>query len=231
MSIKLTTTSDQFTNDSVVELPKLNLQLFADEAMSSEFPALGETEQTNTGDSVISESSTDESTDDSTANTENTEISDTDTDEKPNAPTDYEDFKALDGLIYDTESATEFKDVAKELNLTQDQAQKLVDLYGKNILAQQEQQQEQSNQWFNESKKQYKQSEIDLASKTIGRFADKETIDLLGQSGLGNHPKMIGLFKKIGEQISEGKMVDAGTTPKEPNYYPGLPQGAKFHKQ
>lgn len=228
---KLTTTSDQFTNDSVVELPKLNLQLFADENVASESPTTGEAEQTNTGDSVISESSTDETTEDSTANTENTENSDTETEEKPSAPTEYDEFKALDGLVYDAESATEFKEVAKDLGLSQEQAQKLVDLYGKNVLAQQEQQQAQANEWFNESTKMYKQSEIDLASKTIGRFADQETIDLLGQTGLGNHPKMIALFKNIGEQISEGKHVDAGATPKEPNYYPNLPKGASFNRK
>ena len=73
----------------------------------------------------------------------------------------------------------------------------------------QEAQQKQSADWAAESKKQFKKADIELANKTLGRFADKEFIQLLADSGLGNHPKMIGLFKTIGSQIAEGKFVDS----------------------
>ncbi len=126
------------------------------------------------------------------------------------APDEYKDFTAPDGLTYDTEASQEFRTVAKELNLTQDQAQRLTDLYGKSILQMQQQQQEQSEQWAEESKKQFKQPDIDLANKTLGRFADTETIALLNSSGLGNHPKMIALFKSIGKQISEPTELPEG---------------------
>ena len=125
------------------------------------------------------------------------------------APESYADFKVPEGLTYDAASAGDFLTVAKELNLTQDQAQKLVDLYGNRMLTMQNAPKAQSEAWYKESTKLYKTEELDLANKTLSRFADKEFIELLANTGLSNHPKMIGLFKSIGEQISEGKFIDA----------------------
>lgn len=124
------------------------------------------------------------------------------------APEEYKDFTVPDGMTFDKESATDFLTTAKELNLSQEQAQKLVDLYGTRLSSQQEAQQKQSADWAAESKKQYKKVDIELANKALSRFADKDTIDLLASTGLGNHPKLVGLFKSIGSQISEGKFVE-----------------------
>ena len=133
----------------------------------------------------------------------------TDADKQPEgAPEAYGDFTAPEGLTFDQESAGDFLATAKELNLTQGQAQKLVDLYGTLMLGQQEAQQKQSADWAAESQKQFKKADIDLANKTLGKFADKEFIDLLGSTGLGNHPKMIGVFKAIGGLMSEGQFID-----------------------
>jgi hypothetical protein len=122
---------------------------------------------------------------------------------------EYEEFTMPEGLVYDKETATDFLTTAKELGLTQEGAQKLIDLYGVRTLGQLEAQQKQSDDWAVESKKTFKSDEIDLANKTLTRFADAEFIDLLKSTGLGNHPKMVGLFKSIGSQISEGNFVDS----------------------
>jgi len=156
--------------------------------------------------------------------TEVTETTETQTDkqtetteqstDKPSAPESYEDFSVPEGFTFDKDSAGEFNAVAKELDLSQDQAQKLVDLYGAKMLGQLESQQKQAEQWATESKKEFKPAEIDLANKTLGRFADKEMIELLATTGLGNHPKMVALFKTIGGKISEAPIVDAQTSQK-----------------
>src|SRR5882762_10933205 len=56
--------------------------------------------------------------------------------EKPpaGAPEKYEDFKLPDGYKMDETASKEVTAMFKELNLSQDQAQKLVDYYGANLL-------------------------------------------------------------------------------------------------
>jgi hypothetical protein len=144
-------------------------------------------------------------------------------DKPTGAPEAYTDFAVPEGFTYDKEAGAEFHAVAKELNLSQDQAQKLMDLYSKQMTGMQELQTEQAKAWHEESAKTYKQDEIDLANKTLGRFADKEFIQMLADSGLGNHPKMIGVFKSIGQQISEGKFVDAPPPPSSGPKYANSP--------
>ncbi|MGO9170022.1 MAG: hypothetical protein ACLP56_24415 [Candidatus Sulfotelmatobacter sp.] len=58
--------------------------------------------------------------------------------EKPatKAPEEYAEFKLPEGTTLDEQSATEFKGLAKELDLTQEQAQKLLDFGGGKIRAQ-----------------------------------------------------------------------------------------------
>lgn len=58
--------------------------------------------------------------------------------EKPaaKAPAEYAEFTLPEGTTLDEQSATEFKGLAKELDLTQEQAQKLLDFDGGKIRAQ-----------------------------------------------------------------------------------------------
>lgn len=155
---------------------------------------------------------TPESAEQAVETTEQTTEATEQTTDKPSAPESYEDFVMPDGLTFDRESSNDFLASAKEMNLTQEQAQKFVDLYGSRIAAQQQQQQEQVESWANESKKMFKQADIDLANNTLSRFADKEVIELLANSGLGNHKSVIALFKNIGKQISEAQFVDSNNS-------------------
>lgn len=47
------------------------------------------------------------------------------------APEKYSDFKLPDGYEFDPAARTEFETIAKELNLSQDSAQRLIDIWGK----------------------------------------------------------------------------------------------------
>lgn len=167
-------------------------------------------EQTTSAEQVTPETVETEATT-TEATTVDTETKETATEEKTGAPESYTDFTIPEGLTVDAESATEFSTVAKELNLNQEQAQKLVDLYGAKMLGQLESQQQQAQQWADESKKAFKPAEIDLANKTLSRFADKEVIEMLSTSGLGNYKPLIAMFKNIGSQISEGNFVDSAS--------------------
>jgi len=207
-------TPAQATPETGLVLEGINLQLFAEVEPPAGDPPLGEPPATDppASDPPLSGEPP---------------AGDPPADDNPTgAPESYTDFAMPEGFTFDKETAGDFLTTAKEMNLTQDQAQKLVDLYGTRVATQQETHKQQVEAWGVESKKQFKQSEIDLANKTLGQFADKEMIELLASTGLGNHPKMVGLFKTIGSKFSEGTFVDttSPTTAGKPRYAnsPGL---------
>lgn len=131
---------------------------------------------------------------------------------KPNAPEVYADWTAPEGIKFDRESGAKFSELARELDLSQEQGQKLVDLYSSMVQAQSQADYNLKESWYNESVKQYKQEEISVANKALHRFADQELIDLLKQTGFSNHPKVVGLFKLIGDQISEAPFAEGGNS-------------------
>ena len=55
---------------------------------------------------------------------------------EPKAPEEYAEFTVPEGTTLDEQTATEFKGLAKELDLTQEQAQKLLDFGGGKLRAQ-----------------------------------------------------------------------------------------------
>lgn len=191
----MTATSAQVTPET--DVLKFNLQLFADDPPADVTPPEGGEPPAGNPPETPPEG---------TPPTDSPEGTEPPTE---GAPEEYADFTVPEGLTYDKETAGDFLATAKELNLTQEQAQKLVDVYGNRLLEQQEAQQKQSADWAAESKKQFKKADIELANKTLGKFADKEVIELLANTGLGNHKAVIGLFNKIGKQMSEGQFIES----------------------
>lgn len=140
-------------------------------------------------------------------------------------PETYADFTMPEGVEVDTAMLTEFSSVAKELGLTQAQAQKLVDLQAKsatgeaaNRTAQLEQAlAKQSETWVSELKNdpglggaKYDQT-ISTAVKAVSTFFGDDFRQLLNESGLGNNPALVRGLYKIGMAISEDKMVIPGS--------------------
>lgn len=133
------------------------------------------------------------------------------------APEKYE-FKAGEGVELDTEALKDFEPVARELNLTNEQAQKLVDAYPK-ILAgvhqrQAEAWQKQTEGWA-ETVKADKEiggdkltANLSAAQRALDQFGTPELKEYLNATGLGNHPDLVKTFVKIGKAMSEDGMVD-----------------------
>lgn len=139
-------------------------------------------------------------------------------DKKPEgAPEKYE-FNAAEGVELDADALKDFEPVARELNLTNEQAQKLVDVYGTKILPlvqkqQAEAWQKQTEGWA-ESVKADKEiggdkltSSISTAQRALGTFGTPELKEYLNATGLGNHPELIKVFVKVGKAMSEDGMV------------------------
>lgn len=115
----------------------------------------------------------------------------------------------------------EFSALAKELNLPQDAAQKVVDFGVKvqqDTLAQvqthmAEQAEKQAEEWGNQSKadKEFGGDKFDenlaVAKKALDQFGTPELKTLLVQSKMGNHPEVLRTFVRIGQAISQDGFV------------------------
>lgn len=134
------------------------------------------------------------------------------------APDAYQ-FKAPQGQELDPLQIETYSPVFKELGLTQDQAQKLIDASfvaaPKLIEAHEKQIQDalakQSTDWGTASKsdKEFGGVNFDanakIANQALSQFGTKELNQLLVEEGLGNHPEVVRLFWKIGTKLQEGK--------------------------
>lgn len=135
------------------------------------------------------------------------------------APEKYE-FVAPDGKAYDANILSAFEASAREANLTQEAAQKLLDTMSPKIA---ERQQEQvlaiNKEWLETSKAdtEFGGAALDvnlaIAKKALDTFATPELKTLLGTTGLGNHPEVIRFFYRTGKAISEDKFVGGGAAP------------------
>ncbi|HAS1003815.1 TPA: peptidase [Enterobacter cloacae] len=139
-------------------------------------------------------------------------------DKKPEgAPEKYE-FKAGEGVELDTEALKDFEPVARELNLTNEQAQKLVDAYPKILAGVQQRQAEawqaQTEQWAADVKADKEiggdklTANLSAAQRALDQFGTPELKEYLEGTGLGNHPELVKAFIKIGKAMSEDGMVD-----------------------
>ena len=140
----------------------------------------------------------------------------------PTAPEKYEAFKDAEGNSYSPEQVADFAAAAKELGLTQDNAQKMfsvlrpaADKYVR------EEHMKRVEGWVKASQEDKEfggsgfKANLGVAAKAYKEFATPELRQLLDQSGLGNHPEMIRLFYRIGQKVSQDTGV-AGAGAPEP---------------
>jgi hypothetical protein len=154
------------------------------------------------------------------ANTDNPEGNkdgDTQAEKPQGAPEKYE-FKAPEGREFDAEIIGKYSEIAKELNLTQDAAQKLVETMGPKIAERQMAQVEAiRNEWAQQSQidKEFGGDKLNenmsVAKKALDAFGTPELRTLLVQSGLGNNPEVIRFMFRAGKAISEDTFV--GSSP------------------
>lgn len=138
---------------------------------------------------------------------------DANTDEPQGAPESYE-FTAAEGVVFDSGVIDSFSEVAKELNLTQDQAQQVLDKMAPVLQERQVAQLTAARgEWLKsiQNDKEYGGDKLNenlgIAKKALGQFASEEFKTLLGQSGLGDHPEVLRLFYRVGLSMSEDGVV------------------------
>jgi len=137
-------------------------------------------------------------------------------------PEKYE-LKAPEGVTLDSEVLGEFEGIAKELKLSQEDAQKVADLGAKLsqkfATAQAQAIEDASSAWVaavtadKEIGGEKLTENLASAQKALQAFGSPELSKLLNESRLGNHPEVIRLMAKVGKAISEDRMVTGGAGP------------------
>jgi len=133
------------------------------------------------------------------------------------APEQYETFTMPEGVTIDPEVNTELQALAKDLNLTQKDAQRLADLGAKQaqrfITNQTAQLEALGEEWGNAARADKTlggekfDENLAIAKKAIEQFGTPELRAMLDASKLGMHPEVIRFCHKIGTLISDDKFV------------------------
>ncbi len=136
------------------------------------------------------------------------------------APDTYESFTLPEGMEVDKELVGEFGDVAKELKLSQTQAQKVVDLQTKTMTRAGELLQERwegtQKEWreSTENDKEYGGKGLDeslvFAKKAIEVFGNDAFAEAMESTGMGNHPEMLRFLWKVGKSTGEDGILKGG---------------------
>lgn len=148
--------------------------------------------------------------------------SETQTDNKDaqtGAPEKYE-FKAPEGVELDAAAIAEFEPLARELNLNQEQAQKLLELHTRTLQNQAQSQTQvaakQIEAWVGEIKADKEigganfDSSVRHAQAAAKKFGSPEFLAALDATGMGSHPELVRVFARIGKAMAEDTFVQPG---------------------
>tara|TARA_R110000772_G_scaffold259567_1_gene377222 strand:+ start:70 stop:774 length:705 start_codon:yes stop_codon:yes gene_type:complete len=169
---------------------------------------------TATDSDVVPDGATDDNAGGEVATSEEADLS------SQTPPDTYADFVMPEGVELDSALLTEAAPLFKELGLTQDQAQKLVDFQAKQAQASSESNVDAFNQLMNDWQEQSKndkefggdkfEENVGVARSAIDKFGTPELKQLLEEHGVGNHPEVIRFMVKVGKLTAED--VPGGTT-------------------
>ncbi len=137
---------------------------------------------------------------------------------KSEAPEKYEDFTLPKGFTMAEGALEAFNPVAKDLGLSQENAQKLINLYStvqaknieniNNAFAKEHEEMVAKVKADPEMGGDKYESNIKLASNVIGKFGNKGVVEVLTATGLGDNPEVIRMFLKIGKAMGEDTFVN-----------------------
>ncbi|HKB58417.1 MAG TPA: hypothetical protein VKC56_00075 [Gallionellaceae bacterium] len=129
-------------------------------------------------------------------------------------------FQPVEGVHFSDDVLGSFSEVARELDLSQDAAQHVLDRVAPAIARQQQAALQAVNaQWVSQVKADHEiggdrlQQNLAIAKKARDAFGTDGLRTLLNESRIGNHPEMIRFFVRAGQAISEDSFVPGGTRP------------------
>jgi hypothetical protein len=140
-------------------------------------------------------------------------------DDTPKGAPDKYDLKMPDGTALDEAALADLEPVARELNLTNEQAQKLAETYANRM--QQDLQRQQENwkrtteEWVGAIKadKEIGGQNFDVsvrhAQAALNKFGSAELRAQMDATGMGNHPELVRVFARIGKAMAEDTFVQS----------------------
>lgn len=134
------------------------------------------------------------------------------------APEVYADFSVPEGISIDTDLMGKFNTLAKDVNLSQDNAQKLVDLVSENTKSLTEKGEadfiKTRDEWINNLKKdpdfggEKFNETIERAKRAVNKFGSKDLLQFLDKSGYGDNAELLKMFARVDRLVGEDKLVD-----------------------
>jgi hypothetical protein len=189
-----------------------------------------ETTQSGTENEDTADATTDgntESPDGAEASQEGNSEDAEESEEPEGAPESYEDFTLPEGVTAKEEDLAAFKDLAKDLNLSQSQAQKLIDLEAKRVSEMQKAQRESiakhladvKEEWVSDVKKAWG-DEFDTKAADAVRAAEIGSDEFRALMNgkdpklpgivLADHPAVAEFLATVGAKMSEAEFVKGG---------------------
>ena len=155
---------------------------------------------------------------------------------KDEVPENY-DFKTPEGMELPAETAGKYASMAKEIGLSQPNAQKLLELAADHVRQIQEGHQtewaNQQKQWVEGLKSDNEfggaalKATLTTANKVLSKYGDPDFINDLSTFGFGNHPGLVKLLARLGKAVLEDRTVEGaapGAQPKDAAHilFPGM---------
>lgn len=137
--------------------------------------------------------------------------------ETKDQPIEYGDFTLAEGYTLDAADAGVLKELGQQFKMPQEALQKLVDLKVSMDQRQQQAYQAQVGEWANQAKadKEYGgeklQQSLSTAKAAFALPRGDKVRNLLNETGLGNHPDIIGFFAEVGKMMGNDQMVTGKT--------------------
>lgn len=132
------------------------------------------------------------------------------------APEKYEDFTLPEGWQMVPERLENFVKEAKDLNLSQTSAQKILDMHVEAMKLESQRQNElwenTRDQWRTSSKSDKEfggvnlEKNLGLVTKALERFGTPELLELADSYGMGDHPEFLRLLYRVGKAMGEDSM-------------------------
>lgn len=141
---------------------------------------------------------------------------------KPAVPETYQPFTLPEGMALDQAALDQFTPVARELGLTQEQAQKLVGLYAGQMAQVQEMAgqawQQQRQEWQTAARRDPEfggakfDENLSLAKRALDQFGGPDLIEALNVTGAGDHPAVLKMFAAVARATGDHKLVSPGAS-------------------
>lgn len=144
--------------------------------------------------------------------------------DKPDGPPEKYEFSAPEGVELDAAALEKFEPLARELGLTQEQANKLVALQAELVAQQQTNMVAMREAWKSESENDkeiggdaFKPS-MKAAQQALSKFGTPELRAALDATGMGNHPELVRLMARVGKAMADDSFIkgDAPVGDKSP---------------